>query len=153
MKGNTLADRNTKNVKIARLLNTYVIFRELSLIINCEVNLILTCSSDCFITTSIVAGTFAIISVKLYVPEVSFSTQYNEKLLQHLESNFKRTFNWNKYQSKVKLYDTKNPFLDFLTDPSFQEVNRVFPLLFENNADRTTYTILSSKSKTKRLQC
>ena len=41
---------------------------------------------------------------------------------------------------KVKLYDTKKPYLDFLIDPRFQGVNRLFVLSFENDADITTHT-------------
>ena len=38
-------------------------------------------------------------SAKLYVPVVTLSTQDNAKLLQQLKSGFKRTINWDKYQS------------------------------------------------------
>ena len=37
----------------------------------------------------------------LYVPVVPLSTQENMKLLKQLESDFKRTINWNKYQPKT----------------------------------------------------
>ena len=47
------------------------------------------------------AGTFAITDTKLYVPVVTLSSQDNVKLLDQLKSGFKRTINWNKYQSKV----------------------------------------------------
>ena len=52
---------------------------------------------------------------------------------------FTRTINWDKYQSKVTIQET-NPYLDFLIDPSFQRVNRIFVLLFENMKDRKVYT-------------
>ena len=39
---------------------------------------------------------------KLYVSVVALSTQDNVKLLKQLESSFKKTLNWNKYQSKRK---------------------------------------------------
>ena len=51
------------------------------LLINCEVNLILTGSRDCVITNSTGAGKFAITETKLYVPVVTLSTQGNAKLL------------------------------------------------------------------------
>ena len=41
------------------------------LLINCEFNLILTCSSSCVISTATYATTFAITDTKLYVPVVS----------------------------------------------------------------------------------
>ena len=44
--------------------------------------------------------TFTITDTKLYVPVVTLSIQYNAKLLEQLKSGFKRTINWNKYQSK-----------------------------------------------------
>ena len=33
-----------------------------------------------------------------------------------------------------------NPYLDYLIDPSFQGVNRLFVLSFENNTNRTVHT-------------
>ena len=72
-------------------------------LINCEVNLILTWSRDCVITNSAGEGKFAITETKLYVPVVTLSTQDNAKLLQQLKSGFKRTINWNKYQSSIKI--------------------------------------------------
>ena len=66
-------------------------------LINCEVNLILTCSSTCVITNSTSAGKFAITDTKRFVPFVNLSTQDNAKLLQQLKSGVKRTINWNKY--------------------------------------------------------
>ena len=61
-----------------------------------------------------------------------------EKLFQQLKSGFKRTINWNKYQSKVSL-ESQNQYLYFLIDSSFQGVNRVFVLSFEDNAHRTSH--------------
>ena len=47
------------------------------------------------------------------------------KLLQQLKSGFKRKISWNKYQSKVST-QTEKKCLDYLIDPSFQGVNRIF---------------------------
>ena len=52
------------------------------LLINCEINLILTWSSTCVITTSAGTGRFKITDTKLYVPVVTLSTQDNTKLFQ-----------------------------------------------------------------------
>ena len=83
-------------------------------LINCEVNLILTWSKDCVITNSESEEKFAITETKLYVPVVTLSTQDNAKLLQQLESGFKRKINWNKYESSVKAFyvmiDGRNVF-------------------------------------------
>ena len=72
--------------------------------INCEVNPLLTWSRDCVITNSKDAGKFAITETKLYVLVVTLSTQDNTKLLQQLNSGFKRTFNWNKYEPSIKIF-------------------------------------------------
>ena len=73
-------------------------------LINCEVNLIFTWSKDCVITNSTGEGKFKITDAKLYVPVITLSTQDNAKLLQQLKSDFKRTINWNQYQSEPKTY-------------------------------------------------
>ena len=44
-----------------------------------------------------------ITDTKIYAPVVTLLTQNNVKLLKQLESGFKRTINWNKYQSKKKI--------------------------------------------------
>ena len=109
------------------------------LFINCEVNLILTCSRDCVITNSTGAGKFAITETKLYVPVVTLSTQDNAKLLQQLKCGFKRTINWKKYESSIKTF-AKNRYLNYLINPSFQGVNRLFVLSFGNENDRTLHS-------------
>ena len=131
--GNTPADVNTKDVEmIVPLKYLSNFWRTLEiLLINCEVNLILGWSSTCVITNSAGAGKFTIIDTKLYVLVVTLSTQDNTKLLQQLKSGFKRTINWNKYQSDPKTYARKR-YLNDLVDPIFQEINRLFVLSFEN---------------------
>ena len=108
------------------------------LLINCEVNLVLTWSSTCVITNSNGAGTYAITDTKLYVPVVTLSTQENTKFLQQLKSGFKRVINWNKYLSKPELL-AQNPNLNHLIEASFQGVNRLFVLAFENDNHRTIH--------------
>ena len=66
------------------------------------------------------------------------STQYNTKLLKELKSGFKKTMNWNKYQSKVST-ERLNRYLNRLIDPSFQGLNRLFVLSFEDNAHQASY--------------
>ena len=95
-------------------------------------------SSTCVITNSNGAGVFAITDTKLYVPVVTLSTQENTKFLQQLKSDFKRVINWNKYLSKPELL-AQNPNLNHLIEPSFQGVNRLFVLAFENDNHRTIH--------------
>ena len=112
-------------------------------LINCEVNLILTWSKDCVVTNSEGEAKFATnktkFETKLYVPVVTLSTQDNAKLLQQLKSGFKRTINWNKYESNIKTF-AQNRYLNYLINPSFQGVNRLFVLSFENENDRTSHS-------------
>ena len=133
-------DDGTKDVDIMVPLKDLSNFwRTLEMpLINCEVNLILTWSSDCvLIATNIQnqAATFEITDTKLYVPVVTLSTQENTKFLQQLRSDFKRVINWNKYLSKPELL-AQNPNLNHLVEPSFQGVNRLFVLAFDNDNDR-----------------
>ena len=59
--------------------------------------------------------------------------------MQQLKSDFKSTINWNKYQTKETI-QAPNPNLDYLINPSFQGVNSIFVLSFENNIERTVHT-------------
>ena len=90
------------------------------LLINCEINLELPWSRDCVIINFTGAGKFAITETKLHVPVVTLSTQDNVKLLQQLKSGFKRTINWNKYESNIKTF-AQNRYLNHLINPSFKE--------------------------------
>ena len=106
-------------------------------LINSEVNLILTWSSNCVIANSIGAGSFARTHTKFYVPLATLSNQDNTRLYQHLKSGFKRIINWSKYQSNPKSY-AQNRYLNQLVNPGFQGVNRVVVLSFENEDDRSS---------------
>ena len=109
-------------------------------LINCEVNPILTWSANCVIIYTNVADqilTFAITETNIYVPVVTLSTQDNVKLLAQLKLGFKMVINWNKYLSKPELFP-RNPNLNHLTEPSFQGVNRLFVLAFEDDAQKTS---------------
>ena len=139
--GKTPADKNTKDVEIIvplKYLSNFWRTLEMPLI-NCEVNLILTWFKACVITNSTGAGKFAITETKIYVPVVTLSTEDNSKLLQQLKSGFKRTINWNKYESNVKTF-AQDRYLNHLINPSFQGVNRLFVLSFENENDRTSHS-------------
>ena len=108
-------------------------------LINCEVNLILTWSKGCVITSSTSAENFETAETKLYVPVVTLSTEDNAKLLQQLKPGFKRAINWNKYESSVETF-TQNRYLNYFINPSFQGVNRHFVLSFENENGWTSHS-------------
>ena len=91
-------------------------------LISCEIDLILTWSTNCVIVSTNVANqnvTFEITDTNLYVPVVTLSTQDNSKLLQQLKSGFKRVINWRKYLSKPELL-RRNLNLNHLVETSFQ---------------------------------
>ena len=120
--------------------------------INCEVSLNLTWFRECEITsmekraitntlrdTSPTNATFQITDGKLYVPVVTLSTENDKTLLEQLRTGFKRTIKWNKYRSEMT-NQTKNNNLNYLIDPTFTKVNRLFVLSFENENDRTSFS-------------
>ena len=76
---------------------------------NCEITLILTWSSTCFINISTGAGTLAITHAKLYVPVVTLSTNDNENLLKQLKSGFKSKVSIER-QKQYLNYDDLNRF-------------------------------------------
>ena len=141
--GKTPANDNEKDVEIMvplKYLSNFWRTLEMPLI-NCEVNLISTWSSTCVITSSTGAGTFEITDTKLHVPVVTLSAKENTKLLQQLKSGFKRVISWNKYLLKSELL-RRNANLNYLIEPSFQGVNRLFILAFENDTQRTSHSII-----------
>ena len=64
-------------------------------LINCEINLILTWSENCVLTSK------ATRDAELYVPVVTLSTENNKILLEQLRTGSKRTIKWNKYRSEM----------------------------------------------------
>ena len=112
--------------------------------IKCEAELILTRSKKCVLVDmatrdaegdnpAIVTpsgATFKIIDTKLYVSVVTLSTENDKKLLEKLKSGFKRTVKWNKYRSQMNIQSNNNNS-NYLSDPIFAKVSRLFVLSFE----------------------
>ena len=119
---------------------------ELLPLINCEVELILTWSKNCALADmtaknprnnndlpEVVPPTgleFQIKETKMYVPVVILSKENDIKLLEQLRLGFKRTIKWNKYRSQMSIQNNNNN-LNYLIDPTFTKVNRLFVLSFE----------------------
>ena len=86
-------------------------------------------------------ATFKITDTKLYVPVVTLSKENNIKLLKKLKSGFKKTIKWNKYRSQMTIQNNNNN-LNYLIDPTFTNVNRLFVLSYERieeeNEQKTT---------------
>ena len=106
------------------------------LLINCEVELILTWTKNCALADMTVANNpptgleFQIPGTKLYVPVFTLSKENDIKLLEKLKSGFKKTIKWNRYRSQMTIQNNNNN-LNYLFDPTFTNVNRLFVLSFE----------------------
>ena len=128
-------------------------------LINCEVSLTLTWDKNCVITTlekrvipgsnpvrrgnSLSGASFKITSCELCLPVVTLSKDDDNELLNHLKSGFKRVVTWNKYLSQISNRSANNN-LNFLGDPTFTDVNKLFVLSFksdnENRDNRTSFS-------------
>ena len=90
------------------------------LLINCDINLILTSWTEkCVLTSKATRGAnphadpavaainnptnaiFEIKDTKLYVPIVTLSTENDKTLLEQLRTGFKKTIKWNKYRLEI----------------------------------------------------
>ena len=123
-------------------------------LISCEVSLELKWNKNCVITSleerEVDAGppvvrdnsptdaTLSINDCKLYVPVVTLSKDDEIKLFTNLKSGFKREIIWNKYRSQMTT-EAINNNLNFLIDPAFTNVNRLFVLAYQNVDDRQSY--------------
>ena len=152
MENGVTHDNLTKNVKVVVPLKHLSNFwRHLDIpLINCEVELILTWFKNCVLIDKSTReanygadpnvyeidnpenGTFKITDVKLFVPVVTLSKEDDIKLLEQLKTGFKRTIKWNKYRSQMSIQPQSNN-LNFLIDPTFTSVNRLFVLSFPRN--------------------
>ena len=61
----------------------------------------------------------------MHVPVVTLSTQDDNKLLEQSKTGLKRTIKWNKYRLEIS-NQTKNKNFNYLIDPTFTKVNRLF---------------------------
>ena len=114
-------------------------------LINCEITLVLSWYKECVLVGRAHRGSPAPALVfitypencPLYVPMVTLSAGNDNKLLEQLKSGYKRSIKWNKYMSQMSNQNKNN--LNYLIDPTFSNVNRLFVLSFENEDDRTSY--------------
>ena len=157
--GSLAAGELEKNVEIAiPLKNLGNFWRSLDIpLINCEITLILSWYKKCVLvgkalrnapdpqpnlpiaaTESPTDAKFEITDCKLFVPVVTLSAENDNKLLEQLKSRFRRSIKWNKYMSQTS-NQNKNNNSNYLIDPTFSNVHRLFVLSFENEDDRTSY--------------
>ena len=90
------------------------------LLINCEINLILTWAKNCVISNATANRntTYSINDSKLYIPLVTLSTQDDAKLSQKLKSGSNAQLTGiNINQNNTQ--NTANQYFDYLISPSF----------------------------------
>ena len=128
-------------------------------LINCEVELKLKWNKTCVLVSRATANardvqgnilaraeidtprnaTLTITDCILYVPVVTLRAVDENKLLNNLKSGFKRTITWNNYRSTITNQAVNNN-LNYLIDPTFTKVHRLFVLAYANEDDRTSYS-------------
>ena len=141
---NNLTKNDVKIIVPLKYLSNF--WRSLNMpLINCEVVLILTWFKSCVLISKAARNanynanpvarkidnpenaTFQIAYTNLYIPAVTLSKENDTKLLQQLKTGFKRTIKWNKYRSQMTIQPQNNN-LNYLIDPAFMNVNRLFVL-------------------------
>ena len=146
---NNLTKNDVKLVVLLKHLSNF--WKSLNIpLISCEVELILTWFKNCVVIDKLTRearygvnsnvyeidnpenATFKITDTKLFVPVVTVSKENDIKLLEQIKSGFKRTIKWNKYRSQMTI-QPKNNNLNYLIDPRFMNVNRLFVLSFPRN--------------------
>ena len=160
--GRKPADNNTLDTEVVvplKYLSNFWRFLNLSLI-NCEIKLDLSLSKDCIVSeialthriatdadanppfqlrTAIqtTGATFQINNAILSAPVVTMSINDNIKFLEYIKQSFKRTISWKKYRSEITTR-SKNNNLDYLIDPTFRNIDRLFAFSFRNGNEDPT---------------
>ena len=71
---------------------------------------------------------------------MTLSAEDDNNLLEQLKSGFKRIIQWNKYRSEMTNQTKTNNNLNYLINPTFSKVNRLFVLSFENEQDGRSFS-------------
>ena len=142
---NNLTKNDVKIVVPLKYLSNF--WRSLNIpLVNCQVELILTWIKICVLinisTRDADYGADPLVYenynpddakfqiTELYVPVVTLSNENYIKLLEKIKTGFKKTIKWNKYRSQMTIQPQNNN-LNYLIDPTFTKVNRLFVLSFE----------------------
>ena len=126
------------------------------LLINSEIELVLKWTEDCVLTEKATREElpaaepavnainrpknlkFSVTDCKLYVLVVTLQSEYHNQLYKDLKTGISIDFTWIKYRSQT-INQTETNNLDFLIDPTFSNVNRLFVLVFPNEEDRRSF--------------
>ena len=147
-------DEELDDIKIAVPVNYLSrFFRSLDIpLINCEISLDLKWSDNYVLTpketreadpdedppalgiNNPTAAEFNITGCKLYVPTVTLPTLYENILYRKLKERFFVDVYWNRYRSQIT--NQKAGLINYLIDPTFDNVSRLFVLAFEDEDGR-----------------
>ena len=150
--GNNVELNNIKIIVPLKNLSSYI-FNLNFLMINTEIELILKWSQNCVLTERVIRKgkeatlnpaqgaiteintpsdlKFNITECKLYVPVVTLHEKYENKLFENLKTGIDINYEWTRYRTQV-INQTATNNLNFLVDPTFNNVNRLFVLAFPN---------------------
>ena len=142
-----VARRDVKIVVPLKYLSNF--FRSLEMpLINCKIKLNLTWKKKCVLSTNndVAAPNldnnpvFIFNDTKLYVPVVTLSKEHNTDFVEQQNKAFQRSIYWNEYKTKEQdEVANANTFKYISLDPSFQGVNTLFVMAYDNaNANRST---------------
>ena len=144
------ANRKKENEKIPVPLKYLSNFwRSLEMpLINCKVEISLKWIENCILFAARTAATFKITDAKLYIPIVTLSSEDNVKLPKLLSKGFKIPIYWN--ENKVipnKIIEiaavNEEKYIRELLDSSWQGVQRLFVLAYNNKEGNNQVSILS----------
>ena len=82
---------------------------------------------------------FNITDCKLYVPVVTLQEKYENKLLEGLKTGINIDYEWTRYRAQIINQPAINN-LNFLIEPTFNNVNRLFVLAFPDEEDRSSFS-------------
>ena len=146
-----------KNIKIAvplKYLSRF--FRVLDIpLINCEVSLDLKWNKNCVLISKAkrpagdhpavnpainnpADAKFGIIDCTLYVPVVTLSTEYENKLYQQLKEGFTINVHWYKYRCQIT--NQRIGSINYLIDSVLDDVRTLYVLAYENEEDRSSFS-------------
>ena len=130
--------------------------------INTEIELILKWSQNCALTERVIREQkdaaqnpaqdavvgintpsdfkFNITDCKWYVPVLTLLEKYENKLFEGLKTGIDIDFKWPRFRTQIINQPATNN-LNFLIDPTFNNVNRLFVLAFPNEKDRSSFSM------------
>ena len=81
---------------------------------------------------------FNITDCKFYVPVVTLQEKYENELYKNLKTGINFDFEWGGYRTQI-INEPATNNLNFLIDPTFNNINVLFVLAFPNEEDRSSF--------------